>query len=369
MRPSPRKRPAFVTALVLLGLAGIVSAADALERPSVPAQCVWENVERVVAVGDLHGDQEAFLAILQNKGLIDGDGKWIGGKAHLVQLGDAMDRGDFARGILRDIRRLEKEAAADGGMVHFLPGNHEEMNLAGVSLDYLGYVSPQQFVDFLPDAYARQQERWTRGMNHKDKMDFWQKLMKDPGARAMYYRGFRGEFGEWIGTRNVIVKIDGVVFVHGGIRSEDSRRSLESINVLYRREFALAGRGRLESPEFLFQPFSPLWNRDLGDPGTSLTKADVEQILSNLKARAIVIGHTPGDGAIRFDGLVWAIDTDISGIYEDSWLSALEVQGGKIWLWRERHVPKSRDGDLDVLVRLVGDLGLRLIFAGAAGHF
>ena len=54
----------------------------------------WNNIERVVAIGDLHGDYDAYIELLEAAGLLGEDGRsWTGGRTHLVQLGDVVDRG------------------------------------------------------------------------------------------------------------------------------------------------------------------------------------------------------------------------------------------------------------------------------------
>ncbi|PYT21070.1 MAG: hypothetical protein DMG57_39860 [Acidobacteria bacterium] len=52
------------------------------------AQDTWTGVDRLVAIGDIHGDFEWFTAVLRSAGLLDEDGNWTGGKTHLVQVGD-----------------------------------------------------------------------------------------------------------------------------------------------------------------------------------------------------------------------------------------------------------------------------------------
>jgi len=377
MTPAPGNRQGFRTAFAVLGFVCLALAACVTESPVLPvppadpSQCVWDGVERVVAVGDIHGDYEAFVAILQDHKLLDDHETWIGGNAHLVQLGDVMDRGGEARRIFVLIAKLEKEAAAAGGMVHFLPGNHEELNLAGVSLDYEGYVPIQQFRDFLPTAYRDRHDRLTARMNKTDADAYWKALMKQTGAMTTYYGTFRRTFGRWVAGHNVIVRINGVVFVHGGISAEDSRRSLESINATYRAEFLQAIEERLEAPEFLFQPSSPLWNRDLAEEGSSIIESDVKQILSNLRARAIVVGHTPTrvDGAERFGGLVWLIDSNISSVYEDfGVLSALEIDktGKPSFKWENRHAPEKRPDGHESFPGDPGDVRLCARLAAAS---
>lgn len=49
--------------------------------------------ERVVAIGDIHGDLEALFSILLKSGIIDIGGKWIAANTFLVQTGDLFDKG------------------------------------------------------------------------------------------------------------------------------------------------------------------------------------------------------------------------------------------------------------------------------------
>src|SRR5947208_13226999 len=97
-----------------MGLALVAAA------PSMPT---------LVAIGDIHGDLDALDRSLRAAGLTDPRGRWIGGPTVLVQTGDVMDRGPEVRGVLDRLMTLETEAAAAGGRVVVLLGNHEVMNL------------------------------------------------------------------------------------------------------------------------------------------------------------------------------------------------------------------------------------------------
>jgi hypothetical protein len=46
-------------------------------------------------------------------------------------VGDLLDRGDQELPLLYFLERLKRQAAAAGGAVHVLNGNHETMNVAG----------------------------------------------------------------------------------------------------------------------------------------------------------------------------------------------------------------------------------------------
>ena len=48
---------------------------------------------RLVAVGDVHGDVQSLLEVLELAGLYS-ERRWTDGRAVLVQIGDILDRGD-----------------------------------------------------------------------------------------------------------------------------------------------------------------------------------------------------------------------------------------------------------------------------------
>ena len=104
----------------------------------------WTGVERVVAIGDIHGDYDNYMAILEAAGLVNTRGKWAGGKTHLVQTGDIPDRGPDTLKIIEHLKKLAKEAKKKGGRVHSLIGNHEAMNVTGD----LRYVTAGEFQAF-----------------------------------------------------------------------------------------------------------------------------------------------------------------------------------------------------------------------------
>ncbi len=103
-----------------------------------------ESSKSVIAIGDVHGDFDDFVAILQHNGLIDKEHRWAGSKTTLVQVGDLLDRGPKPRDVMDLLMALEKEAPKDGGRVESLLGNHEMMNIMGD----LRYVTPENYASF-----------------------------------------------------------------------------------------------------------------------------------------------------------------------------------------------------------------------------
>lgn len=81
-------------------------------------------------VGDVHGETEKLHRLLTESGLVDTHDRWAGGESTLIFVGDLFDRGPSGIGVLDLAMRLEFEAAADGGMVETVLGNHEVQLLA-----------------------------------------------------------------------------------------------------------------------------------------------------------------------------------------------------------------------------------------------
>ena len=75
-------------------LASAVALAMLLAHSIPPAgaatsSCEVDNVERIVAVGDVHGAYDRLVGILRAADIINARAHWSAGKTHLVQLGDA----------------------------------------------------------------------------------------------------------------------------------------------------------------------------------------------------------------------------------------------------------------------------------------
>src|SRR5215208_104363 len=111
----------------------VIAAACALPALAGPHEAARlpPKTERLVAIGDIHGDFDAFIGLLTRVGLIDAERRWAGGDTTLVQTGDYMDRGPKVREVLDYLIALEPQAAACGGRAIVLMGNHEASNAIG----------------------------------------------------------------------------------------------------------------------------------------------------------------------------------------------------------------------------------------------
>ena len=79
----------------------------------------------VIAIGDVHGEMEGLTRVLHYAGLINSRGRWAGGSATLLQIGDVVDRGPRCAETNELLARLQHEAPRHGGRVIRLVGNHE----------------------------------------------------------------------------------------------------------------------------------------------------------------------------------------------------------------------------------------------------
>jgi len=348
----------FLPLALLLILALGVSPLRAADIP-----CVWTDVERIVAVGDLHGDYENLVDILKGTGLVDEGLHWAGGLTHLVQTGDIMDRGSDSRRILDLLMKLELEAALAGGKVHVLIGNHEMLNIIGIAFDYPGYVTLAQFLSFLPEDFRESREKEVLKGAAADGSDakttspeasfllknYWAKTMKtDKEAQAAYSGAFLEDYGPWFLKKNCIEKINDVVFVHGGVSSKYSTWDLGRINSVLREELAFLSEPvknpkvlRLFRPQIIYDRLGPLWYRDLAQRDEKEFAPEVDQIFANLKARFMVVAHSPQVGSpvameymSRFQKRIWVIDTGIAHALGGR-LSALIIDKGQFSVWGE----------------------------------
>ena len=121
----------------------------------------------------------------------------------MVMTGDMFDRGHQINEVLWFMYKLDKQASEAGGKLHLLMGNHEQMVMRGD----LRYVNERYQVA--------------------------EKLLNRP-YDELYDNS--SEIGQWLRSKNTVVKINDSLFLHGGISSEWIERelTLDKANTLYR---------------------------------------------------------------------------------------------------------------------------------------
>ena len=87
-------------------------------------------MKAVYFMGDIHGQYDKLVALLQKAHLVDEHLTWRGGHTTLWFMGDFFDRGPDGVGAVDLVMRLQAQAASAGGAVKVLLGNHDLLLLA-----------------------------------------------------------------------------------------------------------------------------------------------------------------------------------------------------------------------------------------------
>ena len=363
-------------ALLFIALAWIVAAA-------------YSSDQRVVAIGDVHGAFDDFVAILQTAAVIDEQRSWAGRNTTLIQTGDILDRGSRGRATMDLLMLLEQQAPKARGRVLFLLGNHETMNLIGD----LRYVPPEEYANYIDAASEKRREAAYQAFLEfrKRRAKAWKQPETTSSEelksqwRESHPPGFleqreafspKGKYGKWLRGRDAIAEIDGTVFLHGGISPVISHLTVKQLNQRVKDEIKLFDtyKARLVQknvilPFFTFEEMTtavkedlqfrqesgnqdakllqdflsikgwlimnkdgPLWFRGYAEWSDDEGGPQVEALVKTYGIKHLVVGHTvQQDGWIRtrFHNGVLLIDTGMLRSYApNGQASALEVQKG-----------------------------------------
>ena len=325
----------------------LISALMVVCFPAFGEEDTFDGVERIVAVGDIHGDFDACTRILRSANLIDKNNAWIGGRSHLVQTGDILDRGIEGRKVIDLLMSLEIQAEKAGGRVHALLGNHEVMNIRGD----LRYVSADEYDSYKsPDSEDLRRRLFESEATREQQKDgdyrkAWEKQHPLGWVERWIAFSQAGTYGKWLRSRNTVIRINGVLFLHGGISPKYASSDIRDINERVRAEL-------LKSPAdvrtgIVVDPEGPLWYRGMAQSPESELAGHVDNVLASFHVQHVVIAHTPTPGIVmpRFGGKVILIDVGLSEAF-GAGQACLEFEGGKpfaVHRGRVLEIPTSTD--------------------------
>ncbi|MCC6317168.1 MAG: metallophosphoesterase [Gemmatimonadaceae bacterium] len=326
----------------------VVLACLAMLPATVRAQDTFDNVERIVAVGDVHGDYEQFVLVLREAGVIDSKARWTGGRTFLVQTGDVLDRGPASRKVMDLLMALSGPARKAGGRVIPLIGNHEAMNILGD----LRYVSAGEYASYKSGNWSALQERAWQVLSDSARRgdSAYRKMWFDehpPGwvEQRFAFEG-NGKYGTWIRTHDAVIRINDMLFLHGGLSSKYSGMSLDELNTAVRA--ALAGDKAPPPDNIAEDSLGPLWYRGLATGDEAMLAPLVDTLLQRFGVKHIVIGHTvtPGTVMPRFGGKVIMIDVGLSAVYGGTPAFLVVERGAAFVMHRGTRLDLPLVGDL-----------------------
>ncbi|XP_002963802.2 shewanella-like protein phosphatase 2 [Selaginella moellendorffii] len=251
-------------------------------------------VERLVAIGDIHGDLAKTRESLRIAGVVDEDDRWIGGKTVVVQVGDVLDRGGQELKVLYLLERLKGEAQRHGGDLHIMNGNHEVMNIEG---DFR-YATKEALDEFSAWAqwYRRGQALKERCHGLGRQPDAFRNVRKSipDGVRARYAALRPGGpiSSRFLAHHPTILIVGSTVFAHGGILPSHLDYGLEKINAEV-RDWIQGRKGR-QAPGYLRGKDAVVWARQYSIPVESLCDCKLlDEVLTGISgASRMVVGHT-----------------------------------------------------------------------------
>jgi len=269
----------------------------------------YEHNNRIVIIGDIHGDIRRFKDILIDAKIINKNIEWIAEPKNtiVVQMGDQVDSINRDRTleeweVLPDIEMiyftnlLNKIALSKGGRVISLIGNHELMNTIG---NY-SYVSDKS----LKDNYKRQE------------------LFK-PG----------GTLSAILSQRPLIVKIGQLLFCHAGLTLEHLNilskynKDVSYINTIW-KNFIKNNAILIEDKEIfeniILDGDGILWTRDLNEKG------DLIKMLEKLGCVYMFVGHSVVEQVKLINDHVWYTDTGISRAFGNTSYQYIDIVNNQI---------------------------------------
>ncbi|NCC72742.1 MAG: hypothetical protein EOM06_05035 [Sphingobacteriia bacterium] len=227
----------------------------------------YKNVDKILALGDIHGNFLALKNFLVSNGIIGKNLDWTWGDGHLVLLGDLFDRGDQVTETLWLVHQLDIKSRKYGGRVHMLLGNHEIMAMIN---------------DF---RYACNKYKLLSYYFSKEYADFYNQ---------------QTELGQWLRTKNTIININDVLFSHAGISPElvKNHLSIPRINFLIQNFLAKEPNAPNRYPDetnLILGKYGPLWFRGYMydfDGVPKISQNEVNRVLKTYDAKKIVIAHS-----------------------------------------------------------------------------
>jgi hypothetical protein len=268
------------------------------------------NADRIIIIGDVHGDIRRFKSVLIDSKIINDNLEWIAEQSNtiIVQLGDQIDSLNRNTNenweVLNDYEmiyfteHLNNIARVKGGFCISLIGNHELMNVIG---DF-SYVSASS-------------------MNNNNKIE----------RRDLFKP--KGSIGLILGKRPLIIKIKDLLFCHAKLELEHLEilkkynKDIFYINTIW-NNYLENNKINIEDKEILDKVIigsnGILWNRNENK------RDETEQLFKELNISYMFLGHTALDRITLIDNQIWYCDTGLSRAFGTTKYQYIDINKNNI---------------------------------------
>jgi len=255
-------------------------------------QYEYPDCNRIIIIGDIHGDLKRFKNILIDAKIINNNLEWIANPPNtiVVQLGDQIDSANRTPiinnwEVLEDTdmiyftNTLDNIAISKGGRVISLIGNHELMNTQG----NFSYVS------------AKSNKENRKNDYHPN-----------------------GNLSSILSKRPVVLKIGKLFFCHAGLKKihldilDSYGKDISYINTVWKKYMLgeLKDQNDIEIlNRILIDQEGILWNREIDN------KDDNIYSLNKVECIYMFIGHNTVEKITLNNDTTWFVDTGISRAY------------------------------------------------------
>lgn len=283
---------------------------------TVDTPTILPAAERIIVIGDIHGDLGRLMDILYSTQIINQNMQWTAQPANtvVVQLGDQIDSisrtpstkdAQWERlndiEVLKFMDQLDVLARRHGGRAISLIGNHELMNVMG-DFSYVSSVS-------MTKSYGQEVRK------------------------QMFTVG--GNLAQRLSRRNIIQKVGSLLFVHAGLLPHHLQivgdTQIHRINEAFRK-FLRKEPISDEDQKILFQVIihddGILWTRkfmELQSNPTELSQL-LDTVLEKTECTKMFVGHNTVAHIGTVEGKLWFTDSGISRAYGNKEFEALDIR-------------------------------------------
>jgi len=327
-RQCQRQMNRFVDTFVDFAMTGDIFDSSPASAPT-RAPTVIPAAERLVAIGDLHGDLEKTRETFRLSGLIDDKDHWTGGKTVVVQVGDQLDRGPKEIHILLLLERWKQEAVKTGGQLISMNGNHETMSCKG---DFR--YAQEGFEEFqIWKFWYELGQKWKRrcGIDLKPLPEVSDQVPLRAVARWQGLQCGGPITKRFLAPQSTVQIVGKSLFAHGGLLQEHLDYGLEKLNDEV-NAWMLAPHKTVKMPRHVRGRDSVVWSRHFGSENQDECQCDlIDSLFRQMAVNRMIIGHTIQGSGINTAcaDRVFRIDVGMSKGCIDGQPQSLEIVGDR----------------------------------------